>query len=260
MSSGAVAVAWWQVRVAKHSTDAQTAQLRQQMAHVLEERDKADCPQFIMQETEARPGDGHGLEVIALIKQTSGALLREARVTVHLNHEPAHVVGAGEDGTLLWPHTGPTAEKRLTLRAPTGHRGPLEIRADLTCHEASGDRTWECRVFGYPHAEWEQILESMGSPPSPPSASRPSPPPSPPLPPLPLGATPSTRRALDEVTRRRAVFSPLDGIEAALPTLPGFSYPTLLHPEDIGLLAATPVLTRTVPGHEDGDHLHDDIW
>uniref|UniRef100_UPI0034DF2044 hypothetical protein n=1 Tax=Streptomyces flavofungini TaxID=68200 RepID=UPI0034DF2044 len=159
VAGGAVAVAWWQVRVSKQSTDAQAAQLREQSARARDERDRADCPQFtlVRADVHGSGGTGGAVEVVAVIRQTAGSDLDEARVTVHLDHRRTPVIGGADDGTLSWPHTGPTATKHLRLLAPDGHRGVLEIRADLACREAGGTRTWACRIFGYPRADSPRI-------------------------------------------------------------------------------------------------------
>ncbi|MEV5982295.1 hypothetical protein [Streptomyces sp. NPDC052114] len=265
VAGGAVAIAWWQARVAKQATDAQLAAQREQRDLARDERDKADCPRFIVQETDVRESEGDALEVIAVIKQTAGADLDEAKVTVHLNHEPAHVIGGSEDGTLLWLHTGPTAMRHLRLLAPAGLSGLLEIRADLVCREAGGIRTWTCRVFGYPQTEWEQIVRNTASPalPPPPPLTGPPGPASPDglstdAPdagdsgdaeeprgaPHPLAAADRRSQGLRFMLHWHTTL-PRPGGGAHRPPVPQVLYPTLVHPEDAGLLAVTPVLTRT---------------
>ncbi|MCF3120585.1 hypothetical protein IPZ68_12865 [Streptomyces arenae] len=270
VAGGAVAVAWWQARVAKQATDAQLAAQRAQQDLARDERDKADCPRFIVHETDVREGEGDAPEVIAVIKQTAGADLDEARVTVHLNEEPAHVIGGREDGTFLWLHTGPTAMRHLRLMAPVGHSGLLEIRADLVCREAGGTRTWTCRVFGYPQGEWEQIVRNTASPPLPPP-----PPLSTSAPasrdaagtaaPDDTGELPGTTRHLAAPDRRSQGLQFMMHWQTALRRsaddahrlpVPRVVYPTLVHPEDAGLLAVTPVLTSSA-GRSDPE---DDIW
>ncbi|MEU7582760.1 hypothetical protein AB0B50_34855 [Streptomyces sp. NPDC041068] len=291
VAGGAVAVAWWQARVAKQATNAQLEAQRAQRDQARDERDKADCPRFIVQETDVRGGEGAALEVIAVIKQTAGSDLDEARVTVHLNHEPARVIGGAEDGTLLWPHTGINAMRHLKLLAPDGHRGLLEIRADLVCREAGGERTWTCRVFGYPQAEWEQILENAASPsatddtddqvtdttdttdttdaahtteaaePRGRRAARDTPTPlsslhtTPTRPATPHPPSAALRRELQAMTHWRTTLPHFPDDAHRLP-FPEAVYPTLVHPEDIGMLAVTPVLTSTA-GRSD---LEDGIW
>ncbi|MFJ2773289.1 hypothetical protein [Streptomyces sp. NPDC087300] len=166
---GALAITWWQARTAQRATDAQLRAQREQRDQEKADRDRTDCPQFIVQETDVRGGEGDVLEVIAVIKQTAGSDLDEARVTVHLNEKPAHVIGGADDGTLLWLHTGTNALRHLKLFAPDGPGRHLEIRVDLVCRERGGGRSWTCRVFGYPQAEWERILGSVAAPEAPPA-------------------------------------------------------------------------------------------
>lgn len=290
VAGGAVAIAWWQARVAKEATDAQLEAQREQRDQARGERDRADCPQFIMQETDVRRGEGEVVEVIAVIKQTAGSDLDEARVTVHLNHEQARVIGGADDGTFLWLHSGTNALRHLKLLARdghSGHSGHLEIRADLVCREAGGDgRTWTCRVFGYPHAEWEQILGSVASPsPSGPvddvdnvndasdvdagDANDPGSPDSPaalvarsarrvtPTAPrtTPLPASPRRLELPSMAHWRTALPRPSDDARRP-PPYPDTVQPGLVHPEDVGLLAVTPVLTSTAGRRAP----EDDIW
>ncbi|WP_447037752.1 hypothetical protein [Streptomyces sp. DSM 118878] len=253
VAGGAVAVAWWQVRVSRLSAMAQMEQLREQTARARDERDRADCPRFILVESDAHGGGDAAAEVVAVIQQTAGSDLDEAKVTVHLNHRPAPIIGGADDGTLLWPHTGPTAMRRLRLPAPDGHRGILEIRADLVCREAGGGRTWACRVFGYPSIEWEQILdEAAPEPPPPPPVPPPRPVPA--AAPAPASPAAAPRRPAVATTPGRREEPPMMHWRAALPLVadragrlpaPEVLLPTLVHPEDVGLLAVTPVLTST---------------
>ncbi|MGW2226198.1 hypothetical protein [Streptomyces formicae] len=301
VAGGAVAVAWWQARVAKEATDAQLKAQREQQDRARGERDRADCPQFIMQETDVRRGEGEVVEVVAVLKQTAGSDLDEARVTVHLNHERAHVIGGADDGTFLWLHTGTNALRHLKLLAQDvhcGHGGQLEIRADLVCRETGGGRTWTCRVFGYPQAEWEQILGSVASSsPSGPvgdtedaddagdagdaedmrdagdaddvhgldapevpdapvtrSAVRVTPTPTPPGS-TPFPVSPRRRERLPSLAHWRTTL-PHPADDASRPPYPDVLQPTLVHPEDVGLLAVTPVLTSSAGRRAP----EDDIW
>ncbi|MEU5778681.1 hypothetical protein ABZ819_36010 [Streptomyces venezuelae] len=214
VAAAAACVASWQVVVARQASRAADLQaraalaqaelLREQFAHERVLRDQADSPAFAVRETDVHHGNG-APDIIAVVKQTGGSPVAEARVTVHLNDEPAALVDSAEDGVLTWRHTAPGATRTLKIRTTDRHRGELEIRVDLECSEADedGGRTWSCRVIGYAREGWRRSDWTAGY-------------------------------AYYRSEPRQLGLS-------ALPLDPEVPRPTVVHPEDRGLLAVTPV-------------------
>ncbi|MET8690157.1 hypothetical protein ABZV77_38715 [Streptomyces sp. NPDC004732] len=166
VAASAACIASWQVVVARQASRAADLQaraalaqvelLREQFTHERVMRDQADSPVFAVRETDVQHGNGSP-DIIAVIKQTGGSPVAEARVSVHLNGEPADIVDAADDGVLTWRHTAPGATRTLKIRTADRHRGELEIRVDLQCREGDDDgREWSCRVIGYAREGWRR--------------------------------------------------------------------------------------------------------
>ncbi|WP_306333477.1 hypothetical protein [Streptomyces sp. KL118A] len=165
VAAAAAGIASWQVLVAKQASRASDLQaraalgqvelLREQFAQERALLDQADCPVFAVRETAVDRGNG-GPDIVAVVLQTGGSPVAEARVTAHLNDEPAEIIDADDDGVLSWRHTAPGATRTLKIRTSDRHRGELEIRVDLHCRESDDGRTWACRVIGYAREDWRR--------------------------------------------------------------------------------------------------------
>lgn len=265
VAATAACIGWQQGRTARraalaaeaqaHAALAQVQLVQEQLAHGRAARDEADRPVFAVVETDVRRSGGTP-DILVVVRQTGGSPVAEARVTVHLNDEPAVVVGAGDDGVLIWRHTAPGAAKTLRTRPAAPHRGPLEIRIDLTCREVGGERQWTCRVFGYVHGDWHRDGEAQalavrgeagrrpGHVPDQPSEYVPEYPPEQP--------------------------GPEDEGLPHYPWSPRIDFPVIVRPGERGLLAVTPLPVRAgapedpgpTPAVDGGHGLHrlHDIW
>lgn len=152
VSASGACVAWWQVRAAQRAAPRRAAATEDQSGHERAPRDGAERPRFDM--LDARPDHGHGREprIVAEIRQTTGPPLAEAHFAAYLDDEPAAIVTSDSAGTPRWQHTGPGTVRTVTVRAAARHHGSVEVRLDLDCREAHGDRRWLCRVVGYTRA------------------------------------------------------------------------------------------------------------
>ncbi|MEU8955870.1 hypothetical protein AB0C93_16365 [Streptomyces sp. NPDC048518] len=263
VAATAACIGWQQGRTARraalaaeaqaHAALAQVELVREQLTQARAARDEADRPVFAVTETDVHYGNGTP-EILLVLTQTGGSPLAEARLTVHLNDEPALVVGAGDDGVLTWRHTAPGATKTLRTRPAARHRGTLEIRVDLTCREADGERQWTCRALGYVHGDWRRNAEARG-----------------------LAARGEARRRPGRVPDQPSEYvpeyppeqpGPEDEGLPHYPWIPHIDSPFIVHPDETGLLAVTPLPVRTRPAEDPdptatdsrGSHHLSGIW
>ncbi|MFF3646164.1 hypothetical protein [Streptomyces sp. NPDC002564] len=267
VAAAAACTAWWQTLIARRSARAadgraraalaHVALVQDQLAHERELRGRADCPLFVVLETDVHRCGG-SRELVLVVRQTEGADLAEARITVHVDGAPVHVTGAGADGVVTWRHTAPGADRTLRIGTADRHRGRLELRVDLDCREEDGERRWACRAIGYVRGDGRR------DEPHPPSGDdgHPRTPAGPPDRPPPAGRT--------RVPPRPRAFTFTDDDLPRYPWPPDIPLPPLVHPEDAGLLALVPVAVRGTPGDpappparpvgERRDEGDDDLW
>ncbi|MET7362690.1 hypothetical protein ABZS76_30270 [Streptomyces sp. NPDC005562] len=256
VAAAAACTAWWQGRTAHRAALAAETQaraalaqvdlLRQQLDHERALRDEADRPVFAVVETDVRRSGGTP-DILVVVRQTGGSPVAEARVTVHLNDEPAMVVDAGDDGVLIWRHTAPGATKTLRIRTADRHLGELEIRIDLTCREAYGERQWSCRALGYVREDWRRDTLALGGEEG--VGRR-------------AGHVPNGHQSAQHVPLP-APPRPEDEGLPHYPWIPRIHSPFIVRPDDAGLLAVTPLPLRTRPPEDPdptGPHHLSGIW